>query len=79
MLAKGKAVDPAGVQAAMGAYGNSVLVDFEKARTNLLEREGRLLNCIKRLQMTMPGEDLRGLIQGLVVAPPPAPRAPGQR
>lgn len=53
--------------------------NFEKAGTNLLERDGRLLNCMKRMQMTMPEGDLRGLIHGLAVAMPPAPRPPRQR
>ena len=75
VLAKGQEVDPAGVAAAVEAYGSSVLVDFEKARTSLLERDGRLINCMKRLQMTMPEDHLRRLIQGLAVAVPPAPRA----
>lgn len=75
VLANGQEADPAGVAAAVEAYGSSVLVDFEKARTNLLERDGRLLNCMKRMQMTMPEDRLRRLIQGLAVALPPAPRA----
>jgi len=77
MLANGLEVDPAGVAAAVDAYGSSVLVDFEKARTHLLEREGRLSNCMQRLQMSMPEGHLRGLIQGLSVALPisPEPRA----
>ena len=79
VLANGQPVDPAGVEAAVGAYGSSVLVDFEKARTNLLERGGRLLNCMKRMQMTMPEDDLRELIQGLAVVLPPAPRPLRQR
>ena len=56
-----------------------MLVDFEKARTNLLERGGRLISCMKRMQMTMPEDDLRELIQGLAVALPPAPRPSRQR
>lgn len=75
----GQTADPAGVVAAVGAHDRSVLVDFEKARTNMLEREGWLLNCMKRLQMTMPEDDLRGLIHGLAVAMPPAPRPARQR
>lgn len=79
VLTNGQTADPAGVAAAVGAYGSSALVDFERARTNLLERGGWLLNCMKRMQMTMPEDDLRGLIQGLAVAMPPAPRPPRQR
>jgi len=75
VLANGQEADPAGVAAAVEAYGSSVLVDFEKARTNLLERDGRLLNCMKRMQMTMPEDRLRRLIQGLAVVRLPAPRA----
>ncbi len=79
VLTNGQTADPAGVAAAVGAYGSSVLVDFEKARTRLLEREGWLLNCMKRMQMTMPENDLRELIQGLALVLPPAPRPPRQR
>ena len=75
VLANGQEADPAGVAAAVESYGSSVLVDFEKARTNLLERDGRLLNCMKRMQMTMPEDRLRRLIQGLAVVRLPAPRA----
>lgn len=76
VLADGKVADPAGVAAAVQAYGSSVLVDFEKARNNLLGREGRLHTCMARLQMTMPEDTLRGLIQSLVVVLPPVPRTP---
>lgn len=79
VLTNGQTADPAGVAAAVRAYGSSVLVDFEKARARLLEREGWLLNCMKRMQMTMPENDLRELIQGLAVVLPPAPRPPRQR
>ena len=74
-LANGQEVDPAGVAAAVQAYGSGVLVDFEKARTHLLTRNGRLNNCMKRLQMTMPEDQLRRLVQKLAVALPPSPRA----
>ena len=74
-LANGQEVDPAGVAAAVQAYGSGVLVDFEKARTHLLTRNGRLTNCMKRLQMTMPEDQLRRLVQKLAVALPPSPRA----
>ena len=75
VLTNGQEADPAGVAAAVEAYGSSVLVDIEKARNNLLERDGRLLNCMKRMQMKMPEDHLRRLIQGLAVVLPPAPRA----
>lgn len=70
VLANGQEADPAGVAAAVEAYGRSVLVDFEKARTRLLDRDGRLRSCMKRLQMSMPEDHLRRLIQGLAVALP---------
>jgi hypothetical protein len=76
VLANGRVADPAGVETAVEAYGNSVLVDFEKARAKLLEPSGRLLDCMKRIQMTMPEDDLRHLIQGLVVLMPTPPRPP---
>jgi hypothetical protein len=79
VLTNGQTADPAGVSAAVAAYGSSVLVDFDKARTSLLERERWLLNCMKRMQMTMPETDLRELIQGLAVVMPPAPRPPRRR
>lgn len=81
VLAEGQAVDPAGVEAAVAAYGSSVLVDFEKARTHLLEREGWLRKCMERMQMTMAENDLRKWVQGLAVALPvaPATRPPRQR
>lgn len=75
VLTNGQEADPAGVAAAVEAYGSSVLVDIEKARNNLLERDGRLLNCMKRMQMKMPEDHLRRLILGLAVVLPPAPRA----
>lgn len=75
LLAQGGPVDPDGVAAAVKAYGRSVIDDFGKARTGLLERDGRLRECMKRLQMTMPEADLRRLIQGLKVAMPPGTRA----
>ncbi len=75
VLTNGQEADPAGVAAAVEAYGSSVIVDIEKARNNLLERNGRLLNCMKRMQMKMPEDHLRRLIQGLAVVLPPAPRA----
>ena len=74
VLTNGQEADPAGVAAAVEAYGSSVLVDIEKARNNLLERDGRLLNCMKRMQMKMPEDHLRRLILGLAVVLPPAPR-----
>jgi hypothetical protein len=77
LLANGQTVDPAGVEAAVRAYGSSVLVDFEKARARLLEREGWLPHCMKRMQMTMPEGELRELIQGLALEPQPALR-PGR-
>lgn len=79
VIAHGQAADPAGVAAAVGAYGSSVLVDFEKARTRLLVRDGWLPNCMKRMQMTMPENDLRKLIEGLAIAQPPGLRTSRRR
>lgn len=65
VLARGQDLDPDGVAAAVQAYGPSVLVDFEKARVALLGRDGWLARCMSRMQMTMPEDRLRELIQGL--------------
>lgn len=69
MLTGGGAAEPAGVAKAMRAYGDSVLVDIEKARSRLLEEGSRLATCMTRLQMTMAEAELRSKIRGLVVAP----------
>ena len=56
------------------AYGDSVLSDLAKAQQRLLEREGRLKQCMRAMGMTMPESELRARIQRLRSAVP-KPRA----
>lgn len=70
ILTDGGTADAAGVEKAIRAYGESVLRDFEKARARLLERDGWLAMCMKRLDMSVAEADLRAKISGMVVALP---------
>ncbi len=63
-------LDPVGVAKALHAYGPSVLEDLKKARAQLLERKGRLRECMKNLGMGMPEADLRIRIQAINPKPP---------
>ncbi|MFT3818616.1 MAG: nucleotidyl transferase AbiEii/AbiGii toxin family protein [Rubrivivax sp.] len=65
MLADAGRIDPAGVAKAVRAYGDSVLSDLKKARTQLLERDDRLATCMARLQMSISERELRARIQAL--------------
>ncbi|MFT4102360.1 MAG: nucleotidyl transferase AbiEii/AbiGii toxin family protein [Burkholderiaceae bacterium] len=65
MLTEDGNLDADGIGKAERAYGESVFSDFEKARTRLLERPGRLATCMARLQMTMLEVDLRTRIERL--------------
>ena len=67
MLTQGGTANTAGVNKARRAYGDSVLRDFEKARARVLERDGWLGTCMKRMGMTLAEHDLRALISGMVV------------
>ena len=58
-------LDSLGVAKALRAYGPSVLEDLKKARTQLLERKGRLREYMKNLGMTMPEADLRRRLQSM--------------
>ena len=58
-------LDATGVAKALHAYGPSVLVDVKKARAQLLDRKGRLRDCMKNLGMSMPEAALRRRIQAI--------------
>ena len=58
-------LDATGVAKALHAYGPSVLVDVKKARAQLLDRKGRLRDCMKSLCMSMPEAELRRRIQAI--------------
>jgi Nucleotidyl transferase AbiEii toxin, Type IV TA system len=59
------ALDPVGVGKAVHAYGPGVLDDVKKAKAQLLERKGRLAECMKNLGMRLPEAELRLLIQAI--------------
>ncbi len=65
MLTDSAILDPSGVAKAVNAYGESVLLDLERARQHLLGRPGRLAACIKNLKITIPPEELGPRIAGL--------------
>ena len=69
-------LDALGVAKALHAYGPSVLEDLKKARARLLDRNGRLRECMKNLGMGMPEADLRLRIQAINPNSPPSPRRP---
>ena len=69
MLAPTGLLDPIGIDKALRAYGPSVINDLDKSRTHLLEREGRLALCMRKMGMTMPIDLLRDRIQALSVKP----------
>ena len=69
MLAPTGLLDPIGIDKALRAYGPSVINDLDKARTHLLEREGGLALCMRKMGMTMPIDLLRDRIQALSVKP----------
>ncbi len=58
-------LDPSGIAKALHAYGPGVLDDVKKAKALLLERKGRLKECMKNLGMHLPEADLRIRIQAL--------------
>jgi hypothetical protein len=79
MLSDSPVLDAAGVAKALTAYGNSVLIDLDKARDRLVEREGRLATCIRTLQMTMTADSLRARIMALRTSEAPAQVTPKRR
>ena len=78
MLTPRHRLDAAGVEKALLAYGESVLLDFEKARHSLLNTDGRLATCMSRLQMSLPEAALRKKLAGLKIsATQPGPSRAG--
>lgn len=59
MLTETGALSAMGVAKAVRAYGNSVIKDLEKAKAHLLEREGKLKQFMRKMDMRMPIETLR--------------------
>lgn len=60
-------LDPAGVEKARHAYGDSIIIDLGKAKEHLLGRTGRLKDCMRKMGMTMPEDELRGRVERLHV------------
>ena len=58
-------LDVTGVAKALHAYGPSVLDDVKKARAQLLDRKGRLRDCMHKLGMSMSEAELRRRIQAI--------------
>lgn len=70
MLSDEALLPPTGVAKARRAYGRSVGQAFERAKALLLEREGRLALCMKRMKMNLPEAVLRTRIERLRLDPP---------
>lgn len=68
MLCHGGEVDAAGVAKARRAYGRSIDDAFNRAKAMLLEREGRMALCMKRMKMTLAQAELRERIAQLHLA-----------
>lgn len=68
MLAAGHALDQAGVAKARRAYGLGIDKAFTRGKALLLERDGRLLRCMKAMQMCLPEGELRERIARLALA-----------
>lgn len=64
------ALDASGVAKALFAYGPSVLEDLKKAKAQLLERKGRLRECMENLGMRMAEADVRLRIQAISAKAP---------
>ena len=69
MLAPTGLLDPIGIDKALRAYGPNVINDLDMLRTHVLEREGRLALCMRKMGMAMPIDRLRGRIHALSVEP----------
>ena len=69
MLVEGGNVPVAGVEKARGAYGTSIDSSFAKARERLLDRPGRLHQCMARMGMVLAEDELRSRIQMLCLTP----------
>ncbi len=59
----------AGVAKARRAYGRSIDDAFSRAKAMLLDREGRLALCMKRMKMTLPETVLRARVARLHLPP----------
>ncbi len=79
MLTNTGELEPAGVEKAKGAYGDSVVVDLGKAKERLLGRAGRLEACMRKMAMTLPEGELWGRIERLRAGTPRAVTPRGKR
>lgn len=70
MLSDDAVLPVAGVAKARRAYGRSIQHAFTRSKDLLLEREGRLALCMKRMKMTLPEAVLRSRIERLRIDPP---------
>lgn len=70
MLSDEPTLPAAGVAKARRAYGRSIGHAFERAKALLLEREGRLALCMKRMKMNLSEPTLRSRIDSLRLDPP---------
>jgi len=67
MLAEGNALDKAGVAKARRAYGMGIDEAFTRGKALLLERDGRLLRCMKAMQMRLQEAELRESLSRLLL------------
>lgn len=74
MLSDTGLLSPEGVAKARHAYGDSIALDFAKAREHLLGRAGRLKACMDAMAMRLPLAELRLRIERLRLDEAPAAR-----
>lgn len=74
MLSDTGLLSPAGVAKSKHAYGESIPLDFAKAREHLLVRAGRLKACMDAMAMRLPLAELRLRIERLRLEDAPAGR-----
>lgn len=67
MLSHGNVLDKAGVAKARRAYGSGIDKAFTRGKALLLERDGRLLRCMKAMQMRLPEAELRQRLSRLLL------------
>lgn len=67
MLAEGYLLNRSGVAKARRAYGMGIDKAFTRGKVLLLEREGRLLRCMKTMQMRLPEAELRERLSRLLL------------
>ena len=65
MLTPDGVLSTAGTTKARRAYGDSIDKALERAKALLLEREGRLIRCMRAMKMTMTPADLQERIERL--------------